>query len=332
VPAAAGDMSTIRDGAWLDSQVFPEPSWCVPGVIPEGCCILSGHPKIGKSFLVLAIALAAASGGTVLGVAVEARPVLYLALEDDPRRLQVRSRSLLDDGPLPSRFSFITRHDADSAMETAKEWIESHRDEKPLVIVDTLEKIRGARSANAYADDYKAGLLLQTVLAKGGTVIAVHHNRKGESEDFLDQVSGTLGLAGSVDTVLTLNRQRTGSSGTLSVTGRDVDEMVYKLNFFDGQWSTDGGDLAEAASRTATQKFGPKMQEALELINSCNATTSAQVAEYLGVSDSTARKYLSRLASEYGLIERSGPGLYGPVTVSQVAQEAPNSENVLTSA
>jgi hypothetical protein len=27
---------------------------CVPGTILEGCCIPSGHPKIGKSFLVAA--------------------------------------------------------------------------------------------------------------------------------------------------------------------------------------------------------------------------------------------------------------------------------------
>jgi RecA-family ATPase len=87
-------VSPIRDGAWLDAQVFPEPTWCVPGIIPEGCCILSGHPKIGKSFLVLAVALAAASGGTVLGVTVERRPVLYMALDDDPQRLQLRSRTL----------------------------------------------------------------------------------------------------------------------------------------------------------------------------------------------------------------------------------------------
>lgn len=57
----------------------------MPGILPEGCCILSGHPKIGKSFLVLNVALAAASGGTVLGVEVEARPVLDMALEDDAR-------------------------------------------------------------------------------------------------------------------------------------------------------------------------------------------------------------------------------------------------------
>jgi RecA-family ATPase len=332
VTATSGDMSTIRDGAWLDSQVFPEPSWCVPGIISEGCCIMSGHPKIGKSFLVLAIALAAASGGTVLGVAVEARPVLYMALEDDPRRLQVRSRILLDDEPLPSGFSFLTRYDTEGAIDVARSWVESHRDEKPLVIVDTLEKIRGGRTQSAYSDDYKAGTLLQSLLAKGGAVIAVHHNRKGDSEDFLDQVSGTLGLAGSVDTIITLNRQRTGTSGTLSVTGRDVDEMVYKLNFVGGHWSTDGGDLQEAARRTTTRKFGAKMQEALELVKSGMATTIGEVAEYLDVSDGTARKYLSRLASDYGLIERTGNGRYGPVTVSQLSQDAPTSEDVLTSA
>jgi hypothetical protein len=94
-------MSAIRNGTWLDKQVFPEPAWAVPGIIPEGCCILSGHPKIGKSFLVLAIALAAANGDEVLGVCVEQRPALYLALEDDARRLQHRARKLLDDRPLP---------------------------------------------------------------------------------------------------------------------------------------------------------------------------------------------------------------------------------------
>ena len=200
------------------------------------------------------------------------------------------------------------------------------------MIVDTLEKIRGPRTQNSYADDYKAGTSLQSLLAEGGTVIAVHHNRKGESEDFLDAVSGTLALAGSVDTVITLNRKRTDSSGTLSVTGRDVDEMVYKLNFVGGHWSTDGGDLAEAARRTMTRKFGAKMQEALELVKSGMATTIGEVAEYLDVSDGTARKYLLRLASDYGLIERTGNGRYGPVTVSQLSQETQDPEGLLISA
>lgn len=319
-------MRPIRNGEYLDEQVFPEPSWCVPGIIPEGCCILSGHPKIGKSFLVLAIALAAASGGSVLGVEVEARPVLYMALEDNDRRLQLRSRELLTDEPLPVEFSYMTRNDTDHAMDLAAQWVSARQTKKPLVIVDTLEQIRGPRSQNAYGDDYKAGIKLRSLLAENGTVIAVHHNRKGASEDFVDNVSGTLGLSGSVDTVITLNRKRNETSGLLNVTGRDVDEMVYKVNFVDGQWSADGDGLAEAAKRATTHKFGANMQEALELVNAGVATTIREVADYLEVTEVAARKLLSRLATDYGLIERTGVGTYGPVTVSEVSQDAVDDE------
>ena len=42
-----------------------------------------------------------------------------------------------------------------------------------------------------------------------------------------------------------------------------------------------------------------------------------EIAEFLGVSDSTARKYLARLVSDHGLIERDrGPAGTGLVTVS----------------
>ena len=234
--------------------------------------------------------------------------------------------------PLPSLFSYMTRNETDSAMKLAMEWVDEHRKQKPLVIVDTLEKIRGQRSQNLYADDYKAGTALQSLLATGGTVIAVHHNRKGESEDFLDNISGTLALSGSVDTVITLNRKRTESSGLLNVTGRDVDETIYNLNFVNGHWSTDGDDLAEAAQRATTKKFGTKMQETLDAVKAGVAKTSREIAELLGIPEPTARKYLSRLATEHALIERTEIGTYGPVTVSQPSQVAASGQELRTSA
>src|SRR6202022_552783 len=106
---------------------------------------LAGHPKIGKSFLVLAIALAVADGSAVLGVEVEQRPVLYLALEDNDRRLQKRARAILDDGPLPADFHYITRKHQKDALEVAQGWVKAHADRKPLVFIDTLEKIRPVR-------------------------------------------------------------------------------------------------------------------------------------------------------------------------------------------
>ena len=314
-------MTIIHNGTWLDKQVFPEAAWSVPGIIPEGCCILAGQPKIGKSFLVLAIALAAAGGNPVLGVEVQRRPVLYLTLEDNARRLQTRARMLLDDGPFPHRFYYLTREGTDGAMDLARGWVKEHNDGGPMVIVDTLEKVRGQRGNNPYADDYKAGTSLQSLLALGGSVIAVHHTRKGESEDFLDDVSGTLGLAGSVDTVITLKRGRNTNTGTLNVTGRDVEEKVYSLLFVDGVWKADGGELAAAAIKATERKLGEKMRNVLELVDSRSQTTAADVVIHMGIGHSTARQYLHRLANDHGLITRLATGAYGPVTVSQVSRE-----------
>jgi RecA-family ATPase len=313
-------VSAIRSGAWLESQVFSEPAWSVPGIIPEGCCILAGPPKIGKSFLVLAIALAAAGGDRVLGVEVQHRPVLYLALEDNARRLQTRARMLLDDGPFPHRFYYLTREATDGAMDLARGWVKEHSDGGPMVIVDTLEKVRGQRGNNPYADDYKAGTSLQSLLALGGSVIAVHHTRKGASDDFLDDVSGTLGLAGSVDTVITLKRGRNTNTGTLSVTGRDVEEMSYQLCFVDGVWKADGQQLAASAIKATERKLGEKMRQVLELVNSRSQTTAGDVVIAMQIGHSTARQYLYRLADEHGLIARLAAGAYGPVTASQVSR------------
>ena len=71
---------------------FPPLRWAVPNLLPEGCALLVGAPKVGKSWAALDIALAVAGGGLALGaLRVETGPVLYLALEDGPRRLADRS-------------------------------------------------------------------------------------------------------------------------------------------------------------------------------------------------------------------------------------------------
>jgi response regulator of citrate/malate metabolism len=62
------------------------------------------------------------------------------------------------------------------------------------------------------------------------------------------------------------------------------------------------------------------MRGVLELVNSRVQTTAADLAANLGIGDSTARQYLRRLADEHRLITRINTGVYGPVTVSQVAQ------------
>ena len=83
---------TRRHGVRTDRVV-------VDGVITIGLGILAGAPKAGKSWLAYAVALALASGGKVLGsVAVRARPVPCLALEDSKRRLYNRRKAIFGPG------------------------------------------------------------------------------------------------------------------------------------------------------------------------------------------------------------------------------------------
>ncbi len=90
---------TARD---LMAHEPPPVRWAVPGLAPEGVTLLAGKAKMGKSWLVLALCIATAAGGAALGkVPVERGQALYLALEDNPRRLYNRLGKLLGGGEPP---------------------------------------------------------------------------------------------------------------------------------------------------------------------------------------------------------------------------------------
>jgi AAA domain len=55
----AGQTFTADD---LQRMTFPPLSYLLPGLIPEGLCLLVSRPKLGKSWLVLDVAVATAAG------------------------------------------------------------------------------------------------------------------------------------------------------------------------------------------------------------------------------------------------------------------------------
>lgn len=120
---------------------------------------------------------------------------------------------------------------------------------------------------------------------------------------------------------ITLKRKRTDVAATLSVTGRDVDEMVYSVTFMEGKWHAADGSLSAAAKKAGEPQLSDKMVAVLEFVNARELTTATDLVENLpDIKGSTARQYLNRMASR-GLIRRIAAGVYGPVTVSQVSQE-----------
>jgi hypothetical protein len=229
--------SGLIDAASLQDQTFAPIKYVIPGYVPEGLTILAGKPKLGKSWLSLDWAIAVAYGGTAMeSITCEQGDVLYAALEDNPRRLQSRMQTLLPDPHMrwPAGLQFATHMETldQGGVEFVRDWIEAASNPR-LVIVDTLQKVRGSRSdrETAYESDYKAVAALQALAAeKGVAIVLVHHVRKLDADDPIDKVSGTLGLTGCADTTLVLDRKG-GGSCTLYGRGRDTEEIEQAVQF-----------------------------------------------------------------------------------------------------
>jgi hypothetical protein len=319
-PDAAKLLSTLRTGAWLDAQQFPPLSYAVPGLIPEGSVLLVGAPKIGKSWLVLSIALAAASGGRALGIEIPQRPVLYLALEDGDRRLQDRCRRLLVDDPIPEQFEYVTRVEPGRVADTIAAWI--YWRDPSLVILDTLGRVLppAQLGESSYQRDYRVGTALKRIVDEhpGMTLVVNHHDRKANAEDFVDSVSGTHGLAGAADTIIVLARNRQETAGLIKVTGRDVAEGEYAVRFLDGAvWELHGHDLAAAREKAqavrATAGASDRMLDVvLYAYEHPEGIRRGDVAEALGLDPKQATVYLSRAVAA-GRLRRADRGLYMPV-------------------
>ena len=55
-------------GVWdLMGKQSPLPKWATPALVPEGVRLIVGKPKVGKSWFVLGLGIAVASGGMAPG-------------------------------------------------------------------------------------------------------------------------------------------------------------------------------------------------------------------------------------------------------------------------
>ena len=157
--------------------------------------------------------------------------VLYLALEDDHRRLQERLYRMFGmDGTNDLLFSICAKQVGNGLEEQLKRFVQEHPDTK-LIIIDTLQKIREAGGDKySYANDYEVvGKLKRLADACGVCLLLVHHTRKQQADDKFDMISGTNGLMGAADGAFLLQKERrTDSAATLDISGRDLqDQRLY---------------------------------------------------------------------------------------------------------
>lgn len=324
-------LDGMFSGTWLMGEVFRPLEFIVPNVIPEGASLLSAPPKAAKSFFALQLGIESACGGEFLGQILEQRPVLYLALEDGHRRVQQRARQILDGREMPEDFHVMLAVDPTvHVVAVIQAFLDMYVGRRPLIIVDTLGRVKPQKkraSDEPYLSDYAFASELRVAISAqpGAGLLANHHTKKGEVDDFVEAGSGTLGIAGAFDTILVIKRKRHEMVGTLLVSGRDVEEGRYQLLLDEPplgglRWKLDGPSLIdaaekadEAAAEAATTNFSDRTQQVLKIVRDRAAeglvTTAHDVAQQTGIEAKRLRMPLKRLCDS-GLITRQKCGAY----------------------
>lgn len=203
----------------------------IDGLLYPGTYLFVGAPKVGKSFLMAQIAYHVSTGLPLWKYSVHAGTVLYLALEDDYRRLQER---LSLEGTDTLHFATCAKQLGAGLYEQLTRFVSEHRDTR-LIIIDTLQKIREASGDKySYASDYEMiGQLKHFADQTGIALLLVHHTRKQQADDKFDMISGTNGLLGAADGAFVLQKEkRTGNTAVLEVSGREQPEqkLILKKN------------------------------------------------------------------------------------------------------
>lgn len=216
----------------LYQDIYSKKPPVIKGLLYQGTYLFVGSPKIGKSFFMAQLAYHVSTGTPLWDYPVKKGTVLYLALEDDYRRLQERMyRMFGTDSTENLYFSVSSKPLGNGLTDQLSGFIREHPD-TTLVIIDTLQKIREVDSDSySYAKDYEIiNQLKQFSDSWGICLLLVHHTRKQKSSDNFDMISGTNGLLGCADGAFMLYKEtRTSNKATLEISGRDQQDQKIHL-------------------------------------------------------------------------------------------------------
>ena len=223
---------TVIDGETLMDMRLAPIRYCIEGLLPQGVAMISGAPKIGKSWMMLDWTVRIAKGEDVWNFKTTKGTTLYLCLEDNWNRVQSRLFDVTDEAPGNAYFAISSCSLSGGLEKQITDFVAEHPD-TVLVTIDTFQLIRNAEKDTSYSNDYQEIEKLKALADKLQiTLLLVHHLRKQSDSDPLNKISGTTGISGAIDTALILDRSsRNQKNATLTCTGRDIESRELELTF-----------------------------------------------------------------------------------------------------
>lgn len=299
--------------AQLYEEVFESRPSVIEGLLTAGTYILAGAPKLGKSFLVMQLAWHVSTGEAIWDMPVKQGSVLYLALEDDMRRLQDRLYRMFGaEATDKLHFSVYSQSLGSGLIAQLEHFIEEQPDTR-LIIIDTLQKVREVtKEQYSYAGDYAAIAELKKISDKHAVcILLVHHTRKQHADDGFDMISGTNGLMGAADGAFLLRKERRiANTASLDISGRDQqDQRLYlKRDEESLRW-----ELEKLEAEPCREVSEPMLETVADFMKEhCQwSGTATELAEALGIEIKANALTLKlninagRLLEEYGISYKS---------------------------
>ena len=309
--AAALSTRRMWTAAELAKADFPEPKWAVPGILPVGLSILGGRPKLGKSWLSLQIAGAVATGGRVFDIRVSKGKVLYMALEDSPRRIKDRMNKQGIPSTADIDFYFTWMLLTDGGLVDLQNAIE--REKYSLIVIDTLSRAVGGRVDQKDEGDMTTVIGSLQYMAMDADISLLmndHHTKpRGFDSNPIDDILGSTAKAAVLDCALGLYREQGKREATLKIVGRDIEEQDYALKFdgLTGCWQ----NLGEADGVRKDSNEAAVLAAIGALKTAGAPTTNKKIADYTKLDESYTYRLLSQLitAGKVRQGERVGRGV-----------------------
>lgn len=291
----------------LFNSIYENKPPIIDGLLYEGTYLFVGAPKVGKSFMMAQLAYHVSTGQPLWDYPVRKGKVLYLALEDNMKRLQARLSRMYGTEGTDELFLSVSAGQLGGNLDTQLEHFMQDNPDTVLIIIDTLQKVRESGGDNySYANDYQIIAKLKSFADRYGIcLLLVHHTRKQFAEDKFDMISGTNGLLGAADGAFLLRKEkRTSNEAVLEISGRDQQDQRFYLE-------RDEQTLVWNLKRVETELWKAPKEPLLELVAERLTEnwegSPTELAEYLGIDmkPNTLTMKLNinagRLLNEYGI-------------------------------
>ena len=313
----------------LYETTYPSRPPIIDGLLYPGTYLFAGAPKVGKSFLVAQIAYHISMGLPLWGYPVNQCSALYLALEDDYRRLQERMFRMFGvDSTENLHFATVAKQIGKGLEDQMELFLREHPDTR-LIIIDTMQKVRElGGEGNLYASDYDIiGKMKQFADKHGICLLLVHHTRKQPAADKFDMISGSTGLLGCADGAFLLQKdQRTGVTAMLEVTGRDQPAQRIYLNHNPDRLSW---DLDHVETNLHKVPPDPVLEKINAMLTDTWKGTATELVQLLAVDykPNAITRYLNvnngRLENEYGITYQNRRTHSGRIIILNRIQPSP---------